>query len=63
MMVWVAHGAPRPVGLVKWRAVHSLAMSCRVIASTIRAPGPPQKRLRTHGWGQHLSALHNSYEI
>jgi hypothetical protein len=37
MMVRTTHGAGRSVSLATWRAVHSVAMSCHVIASTIRA--------------------------
>jgi hypothetical protein len=37
MMVQVAHGVPRPVGLATWCAVRSVATSCRVIASAIPA--------------------------
>jgi hypothetical protein len=38
MMVQAALGAPHPVGLVTWRAVQSIATSCRDIASAIRTP-------------------------
>jgi hypothetical protein len=38
MMVRAALGAPHPVGLVTWRAVQSIATSCRDIASVIRTP-------------------------
>jgi hypothetical protein len=37
MMVWVTLGAARPIGLATWRAIHSVAASCWVIASTICA--------------------------
>jgi hypothetical protein len=37
MMVRVAHGVPRLVGPATWCAVHSVALSCRVIAPTNRA--------------------------
>jgi hypothetical protein len=30
MMVWPAHGVPRPVGLATWRVVHNVARRCNV---------------------------------
>jgi hypothetical protein len=36
-MVRVAHGVPHPIGLAMWRAVCSVAPSCRVVACAHRA--------------------------
>jgi hypothetical protein len=36
-MVRARHGASCPIGLATWRAVHSIATSYQVIASTIHA--------------------------